>query len=360
MTVSEWLSRRSRLRRHPILGCIFAACIVGAALSARMLVGDLITGVVYLTILPAVFATVALAGLRAGLLATVLGGLGAWYVLTPPAYSFAYKNHGDMIAVGMYFIIAAAMCALFEWMIRTLAGQAALAERNAERAKTSETLKDEMEHRLRNQLQFISGMLRLERKQISDPSAAETLERASERIQTIAKLHARLTRPDGGVEDFTTYLNKLCSDVAASCGAPHVSIAVDAAADVKVSEYRALPISMIVCELVTNSVKHGVARIPGGEIAVTMATGASGKLRLEVRDNGPGLPADPPTRAPGDPPALGMHLIDVFLGQLEGTMEVVPGAGAHFRITFPKDENMGAPPVQPAVPSPLIEHDAAA
>src|SRR5690348_4493918 len=328
MTVSEWLSRRSRLRRHPILGCIFAACVVGAALSSRMIVGDLITGVVYLTILPAVFATVALAGLGPGLLATVLGGLGAWYVLTPPAYSFAFKNHGDMVGVAMYFIIAAAMCVLFEWMIRTLARQAALAEHNAERAKTSETLKDEMEHRLRNQLQFVSGMLRLERKQISDPSAAETLERASERIQTIAKLHARLTRPDGGAEDFESYLRKLCLDVTASCGAPRVAIAVDAAG-VTVSEQRVLPISMIVCELVTNSVKHGIARVPDGEIAVTMATCASGKLRLEVRDNGPGLPADRPARAPGEPAALGMRLIDVFLGQLEGTMEVVPGAGAH-------------------------------
>lgn len=359
MTVSEWLSSRSRLRRHPILGCIFAACAVGAALSARMIVGDLITGVVYLTILPAVFATVALAGLGAGLVATVLGGLGAWYVLTPPAYSFAFKSDGDMIAVGMYFIIAAAMCALLEWMIRALARQATLAEHNAARAKTSETLKDEMEHRLRNQLQFISGMLRLERKQITDPSAAETLERASERIQTIAKLHARLTRPDGGAEDFETYLRKLCGDVVASGGAPRVAIAVRAVG-VKVPERCVLPISMIVCELVTNSVKHGVARIPDGEIAVTMAACDSGNLSLEVRDNGPGLDADRPARARDEPPALGLRLIDVFLGQLDGTMEIVPGAGAHFRITFPKDEEESAPLLQPAAPDPLIEHDAAA
>jgi two-component sensor histidine kinase len=359
MTVSEWLSRRSRLRRHPILGCIFAACAVGAALSARIIVGDLITGVVYLTILPAVFATVALAGLRAGLVATALGGFGAWYVLMPPAYSFAFKRHGDMIAVGMYFFIAAAMCVLFEWMIRTLARQAALAELNAERAKTSETLKDEMEHRLRNQLQFVSGMLRLERKKISDPSAAETLERASERIQTIAKLHARLTRPDDGAEDFETYLRNLCRDVTASCDAQRVAIAVQAAG-VNVPERCVLPISMIVCELVTNSVKHGVARVPDGEITVTMTASGFGDLRLEVRDNGPGLPADRPARAPGEPPALGLRLIDVFLGQLEGRMEVVPGAGAHFRITFPNDEDKGVPPAQPGAPSPLIEHDAAA
>jgi len=175
----------------------------------------------------------------------------------------------------------------------------------------------ELTHRVKNSLQFIAAMVMLEARSHKNGEGKEALERVSHRITALGQLYSKLSKADT-VEavDAATYLDELCRDLIASVhkeGDTSIVLKTDIESELLPTD-RAIPIGLIVNELVTNVVKYGFPGEAKGTVTVTLKR-VPGELRLTVTDNGQGLD---PRRADS---GLGRKLVDGFAQQLGGQVE---------------------------------------
>ena len=178
-------------------------------------------------------------------------------------------------------------------------------------------LLQELTHRVKNSLQFIASMVMLEARSNDSGEAKAALERVSHRITALGQLYSKLSKADT-VEavDAATYLDELCRDLIASVhkeGSTSIVLETDIESELLPTD-RAIPIGLIVNELVTNAVKYGFPGEAKGTVMVTLKR-APGELRLTVADDGQGLD---PRRADS---GLGRRLVDGFAQQLGGQVE---------------------------------------
>jgi two-component sensor histidine kinase len=189
----------------------------------------------------------------------------------------------------------------------------------------------EMNHRIKNSLSIVSSMLRLQSKDSGPATAPEQLEAAAHRVHAVARAHERLYQTED-VEhlDVGRYIEQVCSDVDESVA--HCEILVNAQLNIMIETNRAIPLALMVNELITNAAKHAYAGQSGCKIWVDMAR-ESGILRVLVRDEGVGLPpAFDLAKARG----LGMRLVRAFLQQLTATIAVKSTSqGTEFIIGIP-------------------------
>jgi PAS domain S-box-containing protein len=178
-------------------------------------------------------------------------------------------------------------------------------------------LLQEMIHRVKNSLQVIAAMVMIESRRLGSREGRAALERVSNRITAIGQLYAKLSTADTiEAVDAATYLDELCRDLITSVqnevGASIV-LKTDIASELLPTD-RAIPIGLIVNELVTNAVKYAFPGGASGTVAV-MLKRTPGELRLTVADDGQGL--DPSRTDSG----LGSRLVDGFAKQLGGRVE---------------------------------------
>jgi two-component sensor histidine kinase len=193
----------------------------------------------------------------------------------------------------------------------------------------------EVNHRVKNSLQLVSSLLRLQARRIPDLAARRQLEDATTRISTIAHIHQRLYR-DQEIKtiNFGAFLSELCADLQGS--ASHCSLDVDAP-NLQVTTDRAIPLALVVNELVTNAFKYAYpAEGTGGRVRVAVVVRDNGEIAITVKDEGVGLP-DGFSVAGGT--NLGMILIASLLAQLSGRIEIQDhGPGTCFLVTVPIDD----------------------
>jgi len=178
-------------------------------------------------------------------------------------------------------------------------------------------LLQELTHRVKNSLQFIAAMVMIEARSHKSGEGKAALERVSHRITALGQLYSTLSKADT-VEavDAATYLDELCRDLIASVhkeGDTSVMLKTDFESELLPTD-RAIPIGLIVNELVTNAVKYAFPGEAKGTVMVTLKR-VPGELRLTVADDGQGLD---PRRADS---GLGGRLVDGFAQQLGGLVE---------------------------------------
>jgi PAS domain S-box-containing protein len=178
-------------------------------------------------------------------------------------------------------------------------------------------LLQELTHRVKNSLQFIAAMIMIESHSHRSGEGKAALERVSHRITALGHLYSKLTNTEP-VEDVdaTTYLEELCRDLIASIqkeGDTSIVLKTDIESE-RLPTDRAIPIGLIVNELVTNAVKYAFPGEAKGTVMVTLKR-LPGELRLTVADDGQGLD---PRRADS---GLGSRLVDGFAQQLGGQVE---------------------------------------
>jgi two-component sensor histidine kinase len=212
--------------------------------------------------------------------------------------------------------------------------------RKAEEARQA-ALFDELNHRVKNNLAIVSSVLSMQARTV-EPAAAEALRKAVGRVHSIADLHASLYKSHRREDvDLGLYLDELCASLRTSLLADdRIRIEVDAPSAIIGADH-AVPLGLIVSELVTNAVKYAYAPDRGGVIAVRLLREGTNDERLVVADDGRGLP-DEGERADG----LGMGLVRSMVAQLGGELAIRPGPGARFEIVLPKGalKQRGAPP----------------
>jgi PAS domain S-box-containing protein len=178
-------------------------------------------------------------------------------------------------------------------------------------------LLQELTHRVKNSLQIIAAMVSIEARSHKSGEGKAALERVSHRINALGHLYSKLSQADTiEAVDAAIYLDELCHDLIASVNEEgDTSIVLKTDIDnALLPTDRAIPIGLIVNELVTNAVKYAFPSDTKGTVLVTLKR-APGELRLTVADDGQG--ADPRRADSG----LGGRLVERFAQQLGGQLK---------------------------------------
>jgi two-component sensor histidine kinase len=210
-----------------------------------------------------------------------------------------------------------------------------VSEKETELAAT-EMMMREVDHRVRNSLGLVYNLLTFQQRRKGVDEATQTfLAEAANQILVVARMHERLYR-SGAPQQLRIdhYLADLCNDVAAYALPPESRSAIRVhAAAVDVPAEKAVWLGLIVVEFVTNALKYG-SPTPQSPIQIEVARADEG-LRIEVSDQGHGLPAD------FDPKAckgLGMQVVALLVKQLHGVLAIDrTWSGARFVVTIPAD-----------------------
>jgi len=200
--------------------------------------------------------------------------------------------------------------------------------------REKESLLKEVHHRVKNNLQVITSLLRLEEGRIDHPSTRDVLQGMQSRIRSMSLLHEMLYRAENLAQvDLGDYLKQITSQLMRSLSTrpSAVQIQLDAGS-VCIDIDQAIPCGLIVNELVSNGLKHGFPGGRTGEVRIALCPVEGGpQLCLRVSDTGVGLPADFDQRRAQ---SLGLQLVEDLTRQLQGKLEIGPGPGAVFEVTF--------------------------
>ena len=200
----------------------------------------------------------------------------------------------------------------------------------AERTR-SENLFQELQHRIANNLQTVSTILRLQEREISDADTGKAaLRDAGGRLATIGAMHRRLYDPGNQAVDLGDHLRALCADILSAAGAEKILCRVEARSDAALPAARALTLSLIVNEVVVNALKYAFPNGTAGNIVVSLASG-EGDYLLSVADDGVGLDG----KVAADD-SLGTRIVVSLAGQLGGVPEWRSNGGTTFSLRFPK------------------------
>jgi len=190
----------------------------------------------------------------------------------------------------------------------------------------------EMNHRVKNSLAIISGMLRLQASDIEDPILSGHLDEAARRVGAVGMAHDQL-HTVGGVErlDIGRYLQAICQDLDAVV--PHCQVLARVEEGIDMATDRAISVALTVNELITNAAKYAYDEHLGGVIEVALTRQGPDRLVITVADAGRGLPPGFDARRPK---RLGMRIVAAFVEQLQGSLEIrALSPGAAFVVTLP-------------------------
>lgn len=199
--------------------------------------------------------------------------------------------------------------------------------------KEKEILLKEVHHRVKNNLQIIYSLLRLQRRTLKDPQAVQSLLDSQGRIESIALVHEKLYRAGNLARvDFAEYIPGLAANLLSSYNTQSKRVALETAIDpITLDIDKAVPCGLIINELISNSLKYAFSSQDRGRIQVAMYTGEGAKITLLVKDDGVGLP---PGFDLAQTNSLGLQLVQDFVDQLKGTIQINCSQGTEFSITF--------------------------
>lgn len=203
-----------------------------------------------------------------------------------------------------------------------------------------ETLLREIHHRVKNNLQVVSSLLRLQSETIHDPRMQALFEDSRNRVGSMALVHEKLYQSrDLARVNLRDYVRSLAVHLFRSYAGNSDRIRLMIYADdVSLGVDEAIPCGLILNELVSNSLKHAFPQERRGTLRIELAKRETSAFTLTVRDDGIGLPTGFRFESPE---ALGLQLVKTLAEQLGGSVEVRCEGGTEFRITFP--ESKGEP-----------------
>ncbi|MBP1909582.1 histidine kinase dimerization/phosphoacceptor domain -containing protein [Methanolobus bombayensis] len=199
-----------------------------------------------------------------------------------------------------------------------------------EREKIEEIRKKEIHHRIKNNLQVISSLLDLESDKFESEEVVEAFKESQNRVISMALVHEELYRSkDMESIDFSDYLMKLVNELLYSYAINKDQIKIKMNVDqIFLDMDTAIPLGMIVNEIVSNSFKHAFEPGEEGEIYVNLSL-EDRKLKLLVGDNGAGFPENINFR---ETESLGLQLVTTLTDQIDGTIELDRSKGTKFKI----------------------------
>lgn len=199
-------------------------------------------------------------------------------------------------------------------------------DRLAESLAEKDALLEEVHHRVKNNLQVIASLLRLQAEAFGDPRLSAALRESQNRVESMALIHEQLYETRNLREvDLAAHAALLATHLMHAHGIdPERVRCLVHVEELRLPVDRAIPAALILNELLSNAMQHAFA---GGRRGTVDVIGGrrNGDVVIEVRDDGPGL--SPETRSQ-PPHTLGLHIVGILTRQLQGTFVIENGRGA--------------------------------
>jgi PAS domain S-box-containing protein len=195
-----------------------------------------------------------------------------------------------------------------------------------------ETLIKEIHHRVKNNLQLISSIIYIKMKSLEGEEVRYFLENTRQKIRSIALIHERLLQSETlDKVEISDYLGRLINDIQVTNATPDLALTFKTEIQNNIVDLdSAIYCGLIVNELITNAIKHAFKGMNEGIISVRLNKEQE-KFLLVVSDNGVTIPE---SVTPGESASFGMHLLQIFVRQLGGTLEIIREKGTIFQMRF--------------------------
>jgi two-component sensor histidine kinase len=214
------------------------------------------------------------------------------------------------------------------------------AEEAVRHAREKEVLLQEIHHRVKNNLQIITSLLRMQSRTVQDPAFSDALLECQNRVAAMALIHDKLYRArDLARVSFPEYVRDLTNNILTSYTLPASSVRVNLEVDddLSLSLDSAVPCGLILNELMSNCLKHAFPLGHSGTVHVGFHA-AGDQLCLVVRDDGVGMPAEVDLERTS---SLGWRLIRALVQQLGGFVQCHTAGGTVVELRFGRQN---APP----------------
>ncbi len=198
-----------------------------------------------------------------------------------------------------------------------------------------EVLLREVHHRVKNNLNVVHSMLEMHARQFTDPQLRESLLDSQRRLQVMALIHEQLYRSEQLSQiRFSDYVQTLVDNFFSMMDAATSRVQIVLDSDpISISLELAIPLGLIVNELLTNALKHAFPDQRSGKVTIGFKNEQS-RICLSVCDDGIGLPNSFQSMSQS---SLGLRLIAILVDQLDAHLSVASPPGTQFHITFRGD-----------------------
>ncbi len=200
--------------------------------------------------------------------------------------------------------------------------------------KEKEVMLREIHHRVKNNLQVVSSLLNMQARNAKDEETKGILSESRDRIMTMSLIHSQLYEGSDLAEiNMKEFVDRLLGQLLQSyqVGSTRITRVV------RVDDYPlpisvAVPVGLIINELLSNALKHAFDGRDKGKIEVSLTASEGGRIHLTVSDDGAGLP---PGFDINESKTLGLRLVKILTeDQLQGTLKVTSDGGATFKMEF--------------------------
>ncbi len=239
------------------------------------------------------------------------------------------NKHITLLVAALALLTILVACMI--WMYRRVLRQR---RRIAQQSGELELMMKELHHRVKNNLQTVSSLLSLQTNRLADDTAISALKESQLRVQAMSFIHQRLYNKDSltGV-NMKEYLTDLVESLLSSYGYDRDNFDLTISAQKEMLDIeQALPIGLIINEMVTNALKYAYAGVDRPSLLIDMTDNGQ-KLVCQVKDNGCGMDEGRWTQKS---PSFGKQLIAALCRQLRAQQTLVVNGGVQFIITIPK------------------------
>ncbi|PZV16773.1 MAG: hypothetical protein DCF22_04495 [Leptolyngbya sp.] len=223
--------------------------------------------------------------------------------------------------------------------VQTELGDRKQAEANLRKSlQEKEVLLKEVHHRVKNNLQIVSSLLRMQSRKVDNLQTFTVLQEAQNRVQSMALIHEQLYQSSDLTQiDLNEYLHTLINNLFRSYGTNYQQVALSIEThDTYLNLNTAISCGLIINELVSNSLKYAFPAEQFGEITICFTSVLEellneSQITLSVSDDGVGIPLTVDWQ---NSPSLGMRIVRNLVQQIKGNITLLPGSGTAFQITF--------------------------
>jgi two-component sensor histidine kinase len=234
-----------------------------------------------------------------------------------------------LLIAGLVLFALLAACML--WLYHRIRKQR---QEIAAQSKKLEIMMKELHHRVKNNLQIVSSLLSLQTYKVQDEEAVLVLKESQQRVQAMSFIHQRLYKTESlTAVNMKEYLTDLAESLVSSYGFNRDDFDLHITVEKEMLDIdKALPIGLIINELVTNALKYAYTDISRPSLNITL-TEEDAKLVCAIRDNGIGINEQQWKQKKN---SFGKQLITALCKQLRAQQTLVVEAGTQFTITIPK------------------------
>lgn len=218
--------------------------------------------------------------------------------------------------------------------VRDVTEQRAVERRMETSLREKEVLLREVHHRVKNNMAVMSSLFYLQQRYAKDPDTVRVFRESESRVRSMAMVHEVLYRSDDlSAVDFSRYLDSLVDHLSNVYRGTLPGLRLDREIEpIRLSLDQAVPCGLLLNEVLTNAFKH--AFVDGAPAALrVLARARAGEVRIEIVDNGVGVPED---LSPDRTQTLGMRLMQALTEQLDGRLSTErQDRGTRTSLTFP-------------------------